>query len=277
MKKILVPYDFSESSETALAYARELARTFNGELILLCVNHYPVMSPEVGLSAFTYQDAREDSLKALETVASKIKNGNDLLVQTYSEMGDVSDQINSMCEKQKVDLVVMGISGHGNKFIKTLAGSSAIAVSKGTRFPVLIVPPGVMFKKPGRIAYACNYGDDVAHPATLNKVKDFCKLFEADLHLIHIVPENHPVKHTEVVIENYLEHKLEESVHRTFIVTEKKASESLIGMLKSNLVDLIVIEPKKHNFFENLFHHSVTTELVFHSPVPVLTIHGLME
>src|SRR5687767_15081297 len=127
MKKILVPYDFTESAESALQYALGLGKEFKSEFLLLTVNGYPVMTPEVGLSAFTFQDAVDDSLKELQKVKEKLGPAA-ASTKTFSVLGNVSDEINKLCKSEKVDLVVMGISGHGNKLIKSLAGSSAVAV-----------------------------------------------------------------------------------------------------------------------------------------------------
>ena len=73
MKKILIPCDFSETSDNAVNFALGLADQFNSDLVLLHVTQYPVTNAEIGLSAYTYQDAREDSLKALKELSEKIR------------------------------------------------------------------------------------------------------------------------------------------------------------------------------------------------------------
>src|SRR4051812_11678768 len=123
MKKILVPYDFTESAHAALQYAVALGKEFQSDFFLLTVNGYPVMTPEVGLSAFTFQDAVDDSLKELEKVKQKLASTG-VSARVFSVLGNVTDEINKLCKQESVDLVVMGISGHGNNLIKSLAGSS---------------------------------------------------------------------------------------------------------------------------------------------------------
>ena len=71
----------------------------------------------------------------------------------------------------------------------------------------------------------------------------------------------------------YLEKKLENTNHKTFFVYEKDVNKGILEFIDVNNCDLIVTSPKKHNFFYNLFVESHTKKLVFHSPVPVLTIH----
>lgn len=272
MKRILLPFDFTHSAEAALAYTKELAGDFGSEILLLCINGYPVAAPEIGLSAFAFQDQQEESLKELNKIKLQLEHDG-YQARSFSVTGGVTEEINKLCLQEEADLIIMGISGHGNNLIKTLAGSSAVAVSKGCPFPVLIVPPTATYKKPQRMAFACKQDEEKNHPQLIDKAKQIAGWFNSDLHLIHIVPENTSIDHTEVLVDNYLEHQLPESTHRTFIVTEKKVSEGILSILKADILDWIIIEPKKHGFFENLFHQSVTTEIAFHSPVPVLSIH----
>lgn len=275
MKKILVPYDFSESAENTLNYAIGLARDLSASLILMHVTAYPVVSPEVGLSAYTYQDAQEDSLKELKKIVEKIKNEQPFLtkVDYLSEIGDITHEVVSYCKEHLVDFIVMGISGHGNKFMKNVIGSNAVSVSKKVENTAIIVPPKTVYKKPVSIAYACDYTEDNAYDPFLEKAKQTAALFNANLQLLHVVPEGHHFAPTEVVIDNYTEHKLENSPHRLFIITEKKISQGLLGMLENKLIDMILIAPKKHSVFYKLFHESITKEIAFFSPVPVVTIH----
>jgi nucleotide-binding universal stress UspA family protein len=275
MKKILIPCDFSETSDNAMNYAVELALKFSSDIILLHVTQFPVMNPDMGLSAYTYQDAREDSLKALKELAAKITADKKITgtIQCYAEMGDTSEEVLKYSASMEIDLIVMGISGHGSNLMKSIIGSNAVTVSKRTEVPLLIVPPAAAFKKIRSIAYACDYKEDLHNEAALSKVIEISNLFGASLHIIHIVPENNNIRYKETFTDDYMEHHLESSPHRTFLVTEKNASTGLLNFLKNNLVDLIIIEPKKHSLFHKVFYHSVTNEIAFNSPVPVLTIH----
>jgi nucleotide-binding universal stress UspA family protein len=275
MKKILIPCDFSDTSESAVNYAIEMADHFGSELILLHVTQYPLMNPEVGLAGYTYQDAKEDSLKALKELAGKITNRNPRLnkIECLSEMGDTAEEVLKFSIEKQPDLVIMGISGHGSKLMKSIIGSSAVSVSKKIEVPLIIVPPNAKYKKISSIAYACDYNADLHNEISMKKVKAIASLFGANLHILHIVPEKNEIRYSESFTDNYMEHKLESSPHRTFLVTEKNASEGLLSFLKNNFVDMIIIEPKKHSLFHKLFYPSVTNEIAFNSPVPVMTIH----
>jgi nucleotide-binding universal stress UspA family protein len=276
MKKILIPSDFSDTSESALTYAVELAKYLSASLVLLHVEPIPVMSPEMGLSMYpSLQDMRQDSLDALQNLAGKIKISHAFSapIEYHSEAGNTPDVILEHAEKLAVDLVVMGISGHGSQFIKNLVGSAAVDVSKKIAVPLVIVPPGAMFKKVQNIAYACDFSRHLESSGSLIKVKYLATLFDARLDVVHIVPEGHAMSTEETAIGNFVERSLENSPHKTHVITDSNAGKGLLHFVQQHQTDMIIVEPKKHSFFHKLFSAGTTSELVFNSPVPVLTIH----
>ena len=109
---------------------------------------------------------------------------------------------------------------------------------------------------------------------SLIKVRNLNKIFDSALSVLHIIPENHLLNEEESYVDNYVETKLATTNHRTYIITENKVSEGIINFIDNHKIDMIIVEPKKHSIFHSLFHASVTNDLAFLSPVPVLTIHN---
>jgi nucleotide-binding universal stress UspA family protein len=105
-------------------------------------------------------------------------------------------------------------------------------------------------------------------------VKYLATLFDARLDVVHIIPEGHTMSPEETSIGNFVERSLENSPHKTHVVTESNAGKGLLHFIDQHQVDLVIIEPRKHSFFHKLFSGSTTSEVLFNSPVPVLTIHG---
>ena len=272
MKRILIPCDFSESSETALSYALDLANSLSCDLLLAHINQYPIMTPEVGLSAYTYQDATKDSLDALDKLRQRIKNEHQFngRIETYSDMGEISNEVLKLSREKSADLIVMGINSHGNNLVKNLIGSSAVSVAKKSEIPVLVIPPGNQFRKPKTIVYACEYEEQVTIEPGYLKVKEFASSFGAELLVLHVVLDKKA--HNIPAHEHYIQHGSHDNA-KTFVVHEKKASSAILHFIKDHSVDLVAIEPKKHSFIYNVFHKGITDEIVFHSPVPVLTVH----
>ena len=276
MNRILVPCDFSETSKNALNYAVELAKTLSADLILLHVAQLPVMNSEFGLTAYSFPENNSENITLLTELSNEIKKKEPTIstITCNAEIGNATDVIVEYSKNYDITVTVMGISGHGNKLMKAFLGSTAVNVSKETITPLIIVPPDVRFKKIQNVAFACDYDEHIENNTSLLQVKALNSILGATLNVLHVVPENHNLNIKESHIDSYVEHSLENATHKTFIITDNNISEGLLEFIENHDIDAIIIEPKKHSFFHNLFYPSITNEIAFYSPVPVITIHG---
>ena len=145
MKNILVPYDGSPLSKKALDLAKDLARNFNADLILLMVIpvYYPVSdSVFSGAAVANYQQVVKALTIKGEKEIKKIteKCGEEGAKASYKIVhDDVSDAIMKEVKKSKIDLIVMGSRRlTGIASLKRL-GSTARHISEHATCPVTIV------------------------------------------------------------------------------------------------------------------------------------------
>lgn len=147
-KKILMPHDGSEMADRAFEHALAIAKAFNAKLILLTVVNENIL-PAVGVST-----ASPELVKGVmsELIAFAKKEAHDKLekkvivamnagieVSHVVTLGNASETIIEMAQKEKVDLIVMGSRGlTGMKKIIAL-GSVTRNVSEHVRCPVMIV------------------------------------------------------------------------------------------------------------------------------------------
>ena len=134
-KKILVPIDFSEPSESALAYAVALAKDHPGAGSQLIVMH----TVEAVLPHY------DESLGVLEPEALRAKlhslavsREHQIPIETLIAYGDPREEIVNMAREQQVDIIVMGTRGRGG-IANALLGSTAEAVLRNAHCPVLTV------------------------------------------------------------------------------------------------------------------------------------------
>lgn len=139
-KTILVPIDFSPSSEQALDYAVDLAAKLDATVHVLNVVPIPALGvPELGaaLTSNVIDQIIHDNQAALERTcaarASKAKLGAPLL-----RTGDARDIILHVAEELRADLVIMAT--HGRRGVaRALLGSVAEMVVRTSPVPVLTV------------------------------------------------------------------------------------------------------------------------------------------
>ncbi len=276
MNRILVPVDFSDTSDNALLYAVNLANYLSSNIILLHVNAIPVYNNEYNIVSYTVNDSVADSNAALKEKAEILKKDNALIgdVEYFSEVGDFKTVMLSYIADKNIDLVVMGITGHDTAIGKVLFGSNAVSISRESNIPVFIISKNHEYKQIKNIAFASEYDTHITEQTGLIQIKNIAAMFGASLSVLHVIPDNHLINEVESVTDLFVEQKLEKTTHKTFILSEDKASTALLDFIKTHEVDVIVLEQKKHSFLHNLIYPSTTKEIAFSSPIPVLTIHS---
>jgi nucleotide-binding universal stress UspA family protein len=137
LKRILVPHDFSETSNDAVKYAVALGRTFGAKLYVLHVSEKAQadMATEfpLGLDASMEDAVRERLLKIITPAEQKeLKPVFEVCAGTpYVEILDYA-------KDHDADLIVMGM--HGRGFVgRVVMGSVAEKVVRYASCPVLTV------------------------------------------------------------------------------------------------------------------------------------------
>jgi hypothetical protein len=193
-------------------------------------------------------------------------------VEYHVEAGNVEKTISDYITNYRIDFVVMSISEPKTSRAKQLFGSKVLPISKNSEAPVFVIPEDYQYKKIQTIAYASEYSSDIKQYNSLFQIKFLNKLFNSNLNVLHVIPPNHLLNAIETEADLYVEETLENTNHKTFILSENKASNELLDFVTKHEIDLMVVEAKKHSFFHKLFYPSTTKEVAFKSPVPVLTI-----
>jgi nucleotide-binding universal stress UspA family protein len=274
MKTILVPIDFSQPSENALEYATHVASNVLANLILLHVVAIPVFNNEYEVLTYTIKDSLTTSADLLNKKCNKIIEDNISIkdVSYYAEIGDLQTIISDYVASRAVDFIIMGITGHSTIIGEKVIGSNALAVSHESKVPVMIIPRHYKYKKIYNMAYASHYDKHISEHNSLLQVQYISSLFSANLFVLHVIANNHLMDDADGAADLYVEKNLKSTEHKTFILTNTDTSFALLEFIKSHKVDIIVIEQKKHSFFHKLFYPNVSKEVVFNSPIPVLTI-----
>ena len=139
IRKILCPYDFSDSSAHALRYALAFAEAQAAELVLLHVVEVPLyyLSPELALPADTLMRQREVCVRDLTAIAAEARQEHPR-TDSLVEDGMPFPRIIQTARRLGVDLIVMGTHGRTG-LAHVLLGSVAEKVVRKAPCPVLTV------------------------------------------------------------------------------------------------------------------------------------------
>jgi len=209
----------------------------------------------------------------LETLKNELLQKNEYLnIETETDMGLPLDVVESASKKYNADLIVMGIVGAAGKLKEHLIGSSAVSVARKLEIPTFIIPENVKYHKIRHISFACDL-EKTEETVLVYIAKYFSKMFDADLEIVNIEKPREELSEDKSKTALFIEKKLETVKHKTVYVTGKDVARELEAYFEAHPTDVIMLNPKKHNIFHNLFTESVTKELAFHVQQPILTIH----
>jgi len=274
MKTILLATDFSKAANNACDYAAELAKYFDAKLILVNAYNYPFTQHESARSFNEFAEKDREANKALADLKEKIYQKNSRIphVECYAHAGNAFDVIQSAADKFNAELVVIGITGSAGKLKEHVVGSTALAIARNLDVNTIIIPEGVKYHRIHKMSFACDI-ENIEENDLLYVAKYFSKIFDAALEIINV--EKFDVKPQIYKYQplSFLNKTLETVDHNTVIIENNDPATALENYFRSHNTDILIVNPKKHNVFYNLFHTSVTKKLVFHSKQPLLIIH----
>lgn len=271
MKRILVPTDFSKYSEEATKVAAQIAKKYNSEVILLHMLELPQQASDAlgdGKSIPEIMLYKNRAISNLETLMDA-KYLKDINVSEAIEFKKVHDGILDACEKNKVDLVVMGSHGTSG-FDELLVGSNAEKVVRLSKIPVLVVKKEAKDFKARNFVFASDFSKETRKP--FQKMMEFAKIFDSNLFLVMIcTPNSFKTTHqAEKTMHDFIaDYDLEN--YSTHIYNDTNIENGIINFANSVDADLIGICTHGRTGLAHFFNGSIGEELVNHAVKPVIT------
>jgi len=276
MIKILFPTDFSNAAENALFYALQLSRKLNAELILAHVYELPDLGRALHNTSkevfeIMEMETLENFKKSVETLRRKATNNGyeDIEFKHIMTEGQVVPRIVSLAKKEKVDYIVMGTTG-ATGLKEVFLGSVAAGVIDNSPCNVLSIPVEVSpTNSIDKIAYLTNYKDEEV--VSFNEVNRFAAYFDAYLCSIHYQKEV-----SEITEEKMEEWKRKLGVNydelNTYVITGNNFEEAVCELYMKENIDILAIQPRKRNFFTQIFKRSVSKHIVQRLSIPLFTL-----
>jgi nucleotide-binding universal stress UspA family protein len=278
IKRILVPIDFSENSASAFQYALDLGEKFKADVKVVHVYETTTLTSTFGTFPETPNLEAEIKSFVEENITDDDDNGvvtrRKVNVETEVYYAPVNTQLVELSQAG-YDLFVMGMVGQ-RTLGEIVFGSVATYVSQNAHCPVLLVPYGKHFKKVKNLAYACDFDHkSFKHPAI---VADVANMFKADVHLVFVkTPEKTRDDYmTDLNDMKYVFEKQAPSLkYNGYIVEEEDVFYGINNFSHTHKIDMIVMVTKHRNFWQRVFHPSITKELAMYSDLPLLVIKAV--
>ena len=266
---LLILTDFFQAANRALDYASNLAGPLGARLVLLHVRRDSIVDPELFTGVLSNLDQRAVAL-ALNSLTSE------LTVPVVAEVGHgrVANAVADAVGRHHPTLVVLGRNDTDDT-PDELVSTTALDILRTAPYPMLVVPHNVRTAAPPRRILLALDGEPFSLGTHAGAIRHLLDALHAELTVLNVCetadPNDSAAATLAMVQRTGLTADLEQPV-RTVNLSAKAPAEGILQMARSADFDFVVLIARPRSFLGELFHHSVTVQVLLHSAIPVLVL-----
>ncbi|MES2704638.1 MAG: universal stress protein [Bacteroidota bacterium] len=271
MPLIIAATDFSAVADNAVNYACDLATTRGADVLVTHSYVFPVMFSDLPLPASLITEAQTDAEDHMRRLTAQLQAAYpQIKIKGQVDYGDIINTLSDYGKENKTPwLIVIGNSVAGEK--ATWPENTLVDALKKLKYPVLAVPPAATYQPVKNICFAF----DNRHKDNDNALTQLTAIVSglgASLHVLHAQPD--PANSGGAVEIDGRAKELLGAVDTVYhVVHETNIDDSIQEFISGSNIDWLVLLPRKHSFFEGLFHKSHTKAIAHHAQIPILALH----
>src|ERR1700744_4956777 len=182
MKTLLIPIDFSDTSDNVIQYAADFVKDAVVDRIILLksysISMFAQLLPSadyVQMSASDIQEEREKIEENVKFIAGTLqeKCGARTQVETAISELPMLQAIHQLMDQERPGLLMIG-SDHPSSPDRSPIGEHLISIAKTSPVPVLIVPAGLHYQRIKQALVPC----DFMAVSRLIVLKELCSSFQ---------------------------------------------------------------------------------------------------
>jgi len=278
MNNFLVPIDFSETSRNAARYAAHIS-TLVPDAHVILYNVFDSLeygSDSSPLATDEEEDAGRKAIMelALESVRTEISPITSARISLVAEESHrFLDTLEKYVNNNNIQLIVMGITG-ATRLGQIFMGSNTLNLIKRGTVPVIIVPPHAHSESAKNVLLLTDF-KDIENTIPVKTVKSVLDMFKPRRHIVNVDHEHYVQVTEEYKAERAkLEGLLKDYSPEFYFIRLFDFMDAINQFVADNKIDLILTFPRKHSFLSNMFKTTNTTQLAYHSHVPIVAIHA---
>ena len=286
-RHILVPVDFSPSSEKTCKLAFNIAELLQIKLVFMHCYINPLIHSIPFSDVYAYDStllnkveyaentAHEKFQKFISKIAGEIgrEKWNSLKSEFIIKSGYADEDIVAYAKKNHSALIVMG-SGR-NKSGEL--GSVSVDAIYNAPVPVLVVPEGTPdqeISKFSRVLYATNF--DEKDFTIVDKLMSLLKPFNLKLICAHVgQPSQNGWDLARLEgMKDILKQKYHNREFECKLLVGNNIPDTLEKFISEENIDIISLTTHKRSMISRLFNPSLARKMVFHAHTPLLVFHA---
>jgi universal stress protein A len=281
IKNILVPVDFSQPSRMALTHAIALSRILHTRLTLLHVVESPTTSV-FPLEAAKVQKKHYIQAKRLLPALLTSKERQDPNIKMAVRSGNIEQEILSVADEDKSDLIVMGAHGRG-LFGRWLIGSVTEGVLRKAWIPVLTVGGAGAALTVNRILFAMELPDSWKEGSGF--VLEFAQMANANLIGLHVIEveaeggaeaaeylHDSRVAEARAKMDEFRTMASEEEIAADTVLMDGVAGTAILEAGQQKSADVLALTIQRGSLTPQNFIGTTAAHVIREAQVPVLSI-----
>ena len=267
---IVVLTDFFAVSNRALSYAAGLAVPLKAHLLLLHAQHDQLLAPDEFGEYHTWAGGQK-TFYAMEKLAAAQP------VPTEIDLSDnpLSAAVREVLRERELLLVVLGQPGFEGAPVE-LVPRTAMSLLRRVACPLLLVPAMGWDKFPPRRLLLAVDGKAFTLGAQQSVIHRLLRTLQGTLEVVHITDDEHQRPIASALLGTIMQNDLvEDTLEEPLPLHERCHARVASGVLEvaaQQKADVLVVVARHHSFMGNLFHRSITAQLIQESPIPVLVL-----
>lgn len=276
MKKIVIPYDFSEQADYALDAAIQYSQIVPSALHLVHVievpSSYLTLFPEYGALGIDaiYSDEILDVIKSkLDKIVDDLTL-SDVKISSSISFGKPFDSIQKVILDQEADLIIMGSKG-ATGLREIFIGSNTERVIRYAKVPVLTIKNKIDFSNMSDMIFATDFTPDRA----LDFAIDIQKLLNLKIRLLKVYNSNEWTFTEKSARERTEEFGIANGMknYSVHIIDSPFVIDGVLRFAHEKKSDLIVMGTHGYTGIGHLIAGSNAEGVANHSKIPIFTVH----
>jgi nucleotide-binding universal stress UspA family protein len=278
MMNILIPTDFSENAQNAIAYALAYFSDVAVNFYILHVSHTHTITKEEEQELFSDFDTEMQTVQSTSaTLREEIRkyqirsqNPAHSFFPLHENLNLVEAIRKNVIEKE-IDYILMGTKGT-TKINGAEMGSNTCDVITKVKCPILVIPENAKFNGIKNIAFLTDY-NCIYRNKIITRLSETLDLHRSPLRVLHIKAQNTGLTAAQTDNKGFLHYFFKDKKHSFHFVDNKDLEIGIQDFVETWDISLVSIVAKNLNLIQRLLFRPAVKSVSYSVNVPFLVLH----